>query len=32
VPRLRAHFSRLASAPARQQRSIQPCREKVSSD
>jgi DNA-binding transcriptional LysR family regulator len=32
VPRLKAHFSRLASDGARQQRDIQPRREKVSSD
>jgi hypothetical protein len=32
VPRLKAHFSRLASDAARQQRGIQPRREKVSSD
>jgi hypothetical protein len=32
VPRLKAHFSRLASDAAKQQHSIQPRREKVSSD
>jgi DNA-binding transcriptional LysR family regulator len=32
VPRLKLHFSRLASEAARQQRDIQPLREKVSSD
>jgi DNA-binding transcriptional LysR family regulator len=32
VPRLRAHFSRLANDAAKQQRAIQPRREKVSSD
>jgi DNA-binding transcriptional LysR family regulator len=32
VPRLKAHFARLASDTARQQRGIQPRREKVSSD
>ena len=31
VPRLKAHFSRLASDAAKQQRGIQPRREKVSS-
>jgi DNA-binding transcriptional LysR family regulator len=32
VPRLKAHFSRLASDGARQQRDTEPRREKVSSD
>jgi len=32
VPRLRAHFSRLANDAAKQQSAIQPRREKVSSD
>jgi DNA-binding transcriptional LysR family regulator len=32
VPRLKAHFSRLANNSERQQRGFQPCREKVPSD
>jgi DNA-binding transcriptional LysR family regulator len=32
VPRLKAHFSRLANNSARQQRGFQPCRAKVLSD
>jgi DNA-binding transcriptional LysR family regulator len=31
VPRLKAHFSRLANNSARQQRGFQPCREKMPS-